>query len=166
MEDSDTTEVCPEVKQTCKSVDAIILGLNWVSDRQIVFVTNQGAELYLVTPRKRVLALKLVKVVTLSINWFITYVCDFIQQLIMLKMMIYVNDLVSLTATYFRNRVFEFNIFSCTISGMSFLSLFNKFLEYSKDEYVFRITRCKALTNLKLISSAHKARPNFLRRTL
>lgn len=64
--------VANEFSQSCKMRNAIILGLEWVSKVEILFITNQGLELYQVNSEKE--NVKLLKTYNLSIIWFVYYV--------------------------------------------------------------------------------------------
>ncbi|VDN56181.1 unnamed protein product [Dracunculus medinensis] len=57
--------------QQIKMRSARIIGLEWVAASQILFVTNQGFELYQVNAEKK--SLKLLKVYNLSMYWYIYY---------------------------------------------------------------------------------------------
>lgn len=58
-----------EYSQACKGKMSKILGFCWTSTFEIVFITDCGLELYTVIPEKR--TLKNIKMVNLSVNWFV-----------------------------------------------------------------------------------------------
>uniref|UniRef100_A0A914X7K6 Mic1 domain-containing protein n=1 Tax=Plectus sambesii TaxID=2011161 RepID=A0A914X7K6_9BILA len=60
-----------EFSQSCKMRNATILGLEWISKVEVLFVTNQGIELYQVNSDKE--TVKLLKTYNLSIIWFVYY---------------------------------------------------------------------------------------------
>nr|XP_018916140.1 PREDICTED: uncharacterized protein C18orf8 [Bemisia tabaci] len=55
--------------QPCKKTHANILGLQWISDSEIVFVTDQSVEFYQVDPVK--LNVKALQSLNISINWYV-----------------------------------------------------------------------------------------------
>ncbi|NXW82042.1 RMC1 protein, partial [Alopecoenas beccarii] len=57
-----------EYTQECKTKNANILGFCWTSSTEIVFITDQGIELYQVLPEKR--SLKLLKNQSINVNWY------------------------------------------------------------------------------------------------
>ncbi|XP_041484541.1 regulator of MON1-CCZ1 complex-like isoform X1 [Lytechinus variegatus] len=57
-----------EYSQMCKGKNTKIIGFNWVSGNEIVFITDHGLELYQVTAEKK--TLRSMKNVSISINWF------------------------------------------------------------------------------------------------
>lgn len=60
------------VRQSCRNTEATILGVQWVSDRQLCFVMDQGLELYSINSKKR--SIKFLKSVNINVNWFASYV--------------------------------------------------------------------------------------------
>ncbi|KAJ1531899.1 hypothetical protein ONE63_000544 [Megalurothrips usitatus] len=58
-----------EYSQSCKGKNHVILGFLWTNNREILFVTDHGAELFQVIPEKR--SLKGQKTFSLAINWFV-----------------------------------------------------------------------------------------------
>lgn len=56
-----------EIRQPCQHLDGIILGVRWVSCTQVLLVTDQGPELYLINSRRR--SSKLVKAFNLPVSW-------------------------------------------------------------------------------------------------
>ncbi|KHN81727.1 Uncharacterized protein C18orf8 -like protein [Toxocara canis] len=63
--------ICAQFSQSTKMRSARIVGLEWVANNQILFVTNQGLELYQVNFEKR--NTKLLKTYNISLYWFIYY---------------------------------------------------------------------------------------------
>nr|XP_054772150.1 regulator of MON1-CCZ1 complex-like [Lytechinus pictus] len=57
-----------EYSQMCKGKNTKIIGFNWISGNEIVFITDHGLELYQVTAEKK--TLRSMKNVSISINWF------------------------------------------------------------------------------------------------
>ncbi|XP_032875426.1 regulator of MON1-CCZ1 complex [Amblyraja radiata] len=57
-----------EYSQECKTKNANMLGFCWTSTSEIVFITDQGIELYQVLPDKR--ALKQLKTHSINVNWY------------------------------------------------------------------------------------------------
>ncbi|KAJ3611884.1 hypothetical protein NHX12_021897 [Muraenolepis orangiensis] len=57
-----------EFSQECKMKNASVLGFCWTNWNEIVFITDQGIELYQVFPDKR--SVKLLKSQSLSVNWY------------------------------------------------------------------------------------------------
>ncbi|KAG7276393.1 hypothetical protein CRUP_021904 [Coryphaenoides rupestris] len=57
-----------EFSQECKMKNASVLGFCWITWNEIVFITDQGIELYQVFPDKR--SVKLLKSQSLSVNWY------------------------------------------------------------------------------------------------
>uniref|UniRef100_A0A8C5A8Z3 Mic1 domain-containing protein n=1 Tax=Gadus morhua TaxID=8049 RepID=A0A8C5A8Z3_GADMO len=57
-----------EFSQECKMKNASVLGFCWTNWNEIVFITDQGIELYQVFPDKR--SVKLIKSQSLSVNWY------------------------------------------------------------------------------------------------
>ncbi|KAJ8375544.1 hypothetical protein SKAU_G00061240 [Synaphobranchus kaupii] len=57
-----------EYSQECKTKNACVLGFCWTSGNEIVFITDQGIELYQVQPDKR--SLKLLKSQSINVNWY------------------------------------------------------------------------------------------------
>lgn len=49
-----------------------IIGLQWLNDKQIVYVTENGLELYQLNPKRR--TSKLIRCVAVSAAWFVYYV--------------------------------------------------------------------------------------------
>ncbi|TKR89784.1 hypothetical protein L596_013834 [Steinernema carpocapsae] len=66
-----STDLQPDVKQRCKLKNAVILGLEWVSASQILYVLNNGLELYQVNCEKK--TIKLVRSFNISLIWFVYY---------------------------------------------------------------------------------------------
>ncbi|XP_072016705.1 regulator of MON1-CCZ1 complex-like [Amphiura filiformis] len=58
-----------EYSQTCKGKTTKIIGFNWTSVNEIVFITDHGLELYQLIPEKK--TLKSLKTSSLNINWFV-----------------------------------------------------------------------------------------------
>lgn len=58
-----------EYSQSCKSRSAILLGIEWTADSEMLFLTNQGVELYTVLFEKRVLKKPII--FNLAMNWFV-----------------------------------------------------------------------------------------------
>lgn len=58
-----------EYSQSCRGKNHIILGFLWTNNREILFVTDHGAELFQVMPEKK--CLKAQKSFNLSVNWFV-----------------------------------------------------------------------------------------------
>nr|CAG4643772.1 EOG090X028B [Lepidurus arcticus] len=58
-----------EYSQSCKGKTAAILGFVWLSNTELVFITDQAIEHYQVSAEKQ--AVKLVKSHALQINWFV-----------------------------------------------------------------------------------------------
>uniref|UniRef100_A0A1B6C0U7 Uncharacterized protein n=2 Tax=Clastoptera arizonana TaxID=38151 RepID=A0A1B6C0U7_9HEMI len=58
-----------EYSQSCEAKNGRILGFIWTNSTEIVFVTDQGVEMYKVDPVKFIL--KAVKTISLNVNWFI-----------------------------------------------------------------------------------------------
>ncbi|XP_046830140.1 regulator of MON1-CCZ1 complex isoform X2 [Vespa velutina] len=58
-----------EYSQSCKGRTATILGFVWTHGNEILFVTDQGVELFQVNPEKRIT--KTLKSSNLMINWFV-----------------------------------------------------------------------------------------------
>ncbi|KAK3926901.1 Regulator of MON1-CCZ1 complex [Frankliniella fusca] len=58
-----------EYSQSCKGKNHVILGFLWTNNREILFVTDHGAELFQVIPEKK--SLKAQKTFSLAINWFV-----------------------------------------------------------------------------------------------
>nr|XP_046211715.1 regulator of MON1-CCZ1 complex-like isoform X4 [Oncorhynchus gorbuscha] len=57
-----------ECSQECKMKNASILGFCWTNWNEIVFITDQGIEVYQVLPDKR--NLKLLKSQSINVNWY------------------------------------------------------------------------------------------------
>ncbi|VDD86122.1 unnamed protein product [Enterobius vermicularis] len=57
--------------QSPKLRTARVVGLEWISNNQILFVTNQGLELYLINPTKK--NAKLLKTCNISLYWTVYY---------------------------------------------------------------------------------------------
>jgi hypothetical protein len=68
-------KIIAEFRQTCKEKGAIILGVHWITDRQIVFITDAGCEFYLVNSHRK--TSKMLRNVAFSVNWFSYYVINF-----------------------------------------------------------------------------------------
>lgn len=62
-----------EYSQTCKGKNTKLIGFNWISGSEIIFITDHGLELYQVTAEKKML--RSVKTISISINWF-TFMVD------------------------------------------------------------------------------------------
>ncbi|XP_059481011.1 regulator of MON1-CCZ1 complex isoform X2 [Neocloeon triangulifer] len=60
---------CLEYSQSCKGKSNTIIGFIWTSQNEIVFVTDNGIELFQVVPERR--SLKALKNLTISVNWFV-----------------------------------------------------------------------------------------------
>lgn len=59
------------VRQPSKSLN-IVLGLQWVSDRQVLSITDQGIDLYTINSRRQ--SVKFVKSICITVHWFTSYV--------------------------------------------------------------------------------------------
>jgi hypothetical protein len=70
-EKTGNNEPLNEYKQECKSAEAKILGLEWLSDKQIAYTTDQGIELYQLNPSKK--TVKFIRSVYFEPTWFIYY---------------------------------------------------------------------------------------------
>jgi hypothetical protein len=66
---SQQTEDTTEYTQACRSRTATLLGIEWTSENEILYLTNQGLELYTVVFAKRLL--KKPFIYNLSMNWFV-----------------------------------------------------------------------------------------------
>ncbi|VDK21883.1 unnamed protein product [Anisakis simplex] len=63
--------VTTQFSQSTKMRSARIVGLEWLTNNQLLFVTNQGLELYQVNVEKK--NTKLLKTYNISLYWFIYY---------------------------------------------------------------------------------------------
>ena len=61
----------PNTNQPCKIKEGRITALEWVSDKQVLFITDSGLELYTVNPKKR--SLKFSKNSNVNLLWSIYY---------------------------------------------------------------------------------------------
>lgn len=59
-------------QQACRFPGATIIGVHWLSDRQVALVAEAGCEFYAVNANRR--TLKLIKQTAMPINWFNFYV--------------------------------------------------------------------------------------------
>ncbi|KAK0411090.1 hypothetical protein QR680_005474 [Steinernema hermaphroditum] len=66
-----STDLQPDVKQRCKLKNAIIIGLEWVSASQILYILNTGLELYQVNSEKK--TIKLIRSFNIALIWFVYY---------------------------------------------------------------------------------------------
>ncbi|CAG9533088.1 unnamed protein product [Cercopithifilaria johnstoni] len=57
--------------QSTKNRSAHIIGLEWILNSEILFITNQGLELYQVNPEKK--SVKLLKSYNISLYWYLYY---------------------------------------------------------------------------------------------
>ncbi|KAI1700300.1 colon cancer-associated protein mic1-like domain-containing protein [Ditylenchus destructor] len=71
LEAPSTSGVLPEIRHVCKTSNAVIKGVQWVSDRHFVFVTDQGPELHAINSKRK--SIKLVRNVQIPVNWFLSY---------------------------------------------------------------------------------------------
>jgi hypothetical protein len=58
-----------EYSQGCKLKSAVLLGVEWTRENEMLYITNQGLELYAVAADKR--QLKKPVLYNLAINWFV-----------------------------------------------------------------------------------------------
>lgn len=58
-----------EFSQGCKSRSAILLGIEWTEDNDVLFVTNQGLELYSIHFDKK--KVQKPTIYNLAMNWFV-----------------------------------------------------------------------------------------------
>uniref|UniRef100_A0A1B6LW68 Uncharacterized protein n=1 Tax=Graphocephala atropunctata TaxID=36148 RepID=A0A1B6LW68_9HEMI len=65
----DNGEQSSEYSQNCRSRNAKILGFIWISASEIIYVTDQGVELYQVEMAKSVV--KMTKSLAMTVNWFL-----------------------------------------------------------------------------------------------
>uniref|UniRef100_A0A0R3RQ00 Mic1 domain-containing protein n=1 Tax=Elaeophora elaphi TaxID=1147741 RepID=A0A0R3RQ00_9BILA len=66
---TDTLSTC--FSQSTKNRSAHIIGLEWILNSQILYITNQGLELYQVNPEKK--SVKLLKSYNISLYWYLYY---------------------------------------------------------------------------------------------
>ncbi|KAM3716867.1 Regulator of MON1-CCZ1 complex [Dirofilaria immitis] len=57
--------------QSAKNHSAHIIGLEWIMNNQILYITNQGLELYQINPEKK--SVKLLKSYNISLYWYLYY---------------------------------------------------------------------------------------------
>ena len=59
-------------EHNCSSKGAVVLGVHWLSNSQVAFVTDLGCEFFCVYTHKR--TLKLIQRLAMAIHWFSFYV--------------------------------------------------------------------------------------------
>ncbi|CAD5225921.1 unnamed protein product [Bursaphelenchus okinawaensis] len=64
-----TNDVYPDYKQNCRAEATKIMGAQWVAEKQIVYVTDGGLELYQFNSKRK--TVKFVKAVSFRPNWFV-----------------------------------------------------------------------------------------------